>query len=185
MGTAGYAGMADLWAKQDTEAVAAGRPPPFSEIKDVRTRRWTRARSKSDESTGYVPALFNSNDIEAYQKLKDANDKKQKGEFRGDVFIEGLGDKEHPGCTRGVGALAPWKIGLNWSLEDKRASKRARQALFKETLRKRLKEEIIAELRGIVPPSPPSTEDVPIADLHRSRCASTGTGTAGISTDAS
>lgn len=100
--------------------------------------------------------------------------KKQAGTFHGDVLIEGLGNKEHTGRTRGVGAFAPWKIGRNWSLEDKRECKRARQALFEENMRKRLKEEILAELRDVLPPS----TEVPIADPRRSSCASTVAGTA-------
>lgn len=74
MGTAGYAGMSEIWEKQDAEAVAAGLPKPFSNIKDERTRRWTRARTKSDETTGYVPALVSSKDIEVYEKLVRLHD---------------------------------------------------------------------------------------------------------------
>lgn len=69
LGTAGYAGMSTIWEKQDAEAEAAGRPKPFGHIKDDRTRAWTRARTKSDESTGFVPTLVCKKDIEVYEKL--------------------------------------------------------------------------------------------------------------------
>lgn len=107
---------------------------------------------------------------------------KQAGTFQGDVLVEGLGNPEHPGRTRGVGAFAPWKTGRNWTLENKRECKRARQALYDENLRKKFKDEILAEIRaelvetGALPP-------VLIDDPRRSSCASRVAATAG--TDAS
>ena len=95
---------------------------------------------------------------------------KQAGAFKGDVLVAGLG-KEHPGHTRGVGVYAPWKTGCDWTLEDKRESKKAKKTLEMAELRASLKAEIIAEImaklrRGELPPLGPSP------DPHQSPCAS-------------
>lgn len=95
---------------------------------------------------------------------------KQAGTFKGDVLVAGLG-KEHPGRTRGVGVYAPWKTGRDWTLEDKRESKKAKKALEMAELRATLKAEILAEVRAELRrdelvPSGPSP------DPHQSSCAS-------------
>ena len=161
MGTAGYAGMSIVWAKEDLEAEAAGLPKVFGEIKDKRCRAWARARATYDESTNFVPTLKNPDDVEVYKKLVDFDAQQQAGTFKGDVLVECLGNKEHPGRTRGVGVFAPWKTGRKWTLEDKRESKRARKELYEKNLRESLKAEIMAELRselkGELPARPSSS----------------------------
>ena len=53
MGTAGYSAMSKIWDKEDEQAIAEGRMPVLSDIKDPRARRWARARISSyDEVTG-------------------------------------------------------------------------------------------------------------------------------------
>lgn len=69
MGTAGYAGMAPKWEKEDLEAEAAGLKKPFDDIKDERARNWTRARAISNQETGFVPTLIRREDIAAYEEL--------------------------------------------------------------------------------------------------------------------
>lgn len=104
----------------------------------------------------------------------DADAKKQKGIFKGDVLVEGLGP-EKPGRTRGVGVFAPWKTGRDWTVEDKRECKKIKKELEIQKIRADFKAEIVAEVlaelkaKGERPPSPSPDPD-PLA--RRSSCAS-------------
>ena len=81
----------------------------------------------------------------------DFDAKRQVGTFNGDVLEAGLGNKEHSGRTRGVGVVAPWKTGRNWTKDDKRQFKKARKELYEKNLRDNIKAEIVAELSAMYP----------------------------------
>lgn len=69
MGIAGYAGMETVWEKQDEEAAKNGKPKPFGHIKCPRTRAWTRARTKCDKDTNFVPTICNADTLAVYKTL--------------------------------------------------------------------------------------------------------------------
>jgi inorganic triphosphatase YgiF len=112
MGTAGYAGSEPKWEKEDLAAQAAGLKKPFSDIHDKRARSCTRARAVCNKNTGFVPTLVRREDLEAYNKLVTYDSQKQACTFSGDALVAGLG-LEHPGRTRGVNSIAPWKTRRN------------------------------------------------------------------------
>ena len=88
--------------------------------------------------------------------------------------MKGLGP-EHPGRTRGISAIAPWKTGRDWKLEDKRACKKAKKELYEQKMREKMKNEIIEELKQEFQlngaPIPPSLLLTPPLILNSS-CAS-------------
>lgn len=53
MGVAGYYGKRLVWAKEEEEFIAAGKPLPFSEIMGQRTSDFLRARAKKDKDGNY------------------------------------------------------------------------------------------------------------------------------------
>ena len=69
------------------------------------------------------------------------------GTFTGDVLATALGNLEHSGRTRGVGSFAPWKTGRNWTLEDKRASKKAKKEQHEAEFRAKIVADILGQLR--------------------------------------
>ena len=83
------------------------------------------------------------------------------------MLIKGLGNKEHSGRTRGVSAYAPWKTGRNWTLEDKRAAKRAKKELYEKNLKESIIADILAQLRA-----GGDVTLVPSPQTRRSSCAS-------------
>lgn len=86
------------------------------------------------------------------------------------MLEKALGTPEHSGRTRGVGAFAPWKTGRNWTLEDKRASKKAKRELYENELRERIVAEVMEKIRGEGGPS--VAQPAPSVDVRRSSCAS-------------
>jgi hypothetical protein len=96
----------------NTAPSAAGLKKPFYDIQDNRARSWTIARVVCNKNMGFAPTLVRSEDLAAYKKLVDCDAQKQEGTFSGDVLIEGLGP-EHPGRTRGVSSIVPWKTGCD------------------------------------------------------------------------
>ena len=69
------------------------------------------------------------------------------GTFTGDVLAKALGNPEHSGRTSGVGSFAPWKIGRNWTLEDKRACKKAKKEQYEVELHANFLADIMGKLR--------------------------------------
>ena len=68
MGTAGYAGMHTVRKQEDEKALSAGKPIPLGHIKCLRTRAWTRARTKPDKDTG-MPTIVKEATRKDYAKL--------------------------------------------------------------------------------------------------------------------
>ena len=62
MGTAGYAGMAPIWAVEDADAEAHKLPKIFGHIRDTRAKNWARARVSRDKDTGFVPMIVEQKD---------------------------------------------------------------------------------------------------------------------------
>lgn len=98
------------------------------------------------------------------------------------MLTEALGNKEHSGCTRGVGTFAPWKTGHNWTLEDKRASKKAKRDLYENKLRERIIAEVLPRISDGGTAS--VSELLPSNELHWSSCASRHVASATTDTDA-
>ena len=69
MGTAGYAGMAPIWAMEDAEAEVLKKTKIFGHIRDKRARNWARARVSRDKDTGFVPRLAEQKDREILAKI--------------------------------------------------------------------------------------------------------------------
>ena len=62
MGTAGYAGMAPIWAMEDADVEVHKRTKIFGHIRDPRVRNWARARVSCDKYTGFVPKIVKQED---------------------------------------------------------------------------------------------------------------------------
>lgn len=109
LGTAGYKGKIPQWERQEEELIRSG-VTPITAGWAPRSKHWVlgRATASSDGSLSYN----NPRVQEVSQRIADKHVESSEGSFQADrendELSVALGNKEHPGRTRGVGARVGW-----------------------------------------------------------------------------
>ncbi|XP_006652090.2 uncharacterized protein LOC102716207 [Oryza brachyantha] len=113
LGPGGYVNKEAIWDQQQKELESKGIQPVVKGW-SRRMRNYSMARGLTlSEDGGLI--LRGTRQAEVIHKIVEAYDKSSQGEFvpdrENDELTLALGNKEHPGRTRGVG-LVPWKVGF-------------------------------------------------------------------------
>ena len=127
MGSSGYKGNIEKWDKMEEELYARGIRPGTHDF-PLRSKHWYYGHggtlSPIDGSL-----IFGEDLRELALRLLDIIKKSERGEFvpdrDRDELTLALGNKEHPGRTRGVG-IVPWKYGFKDDINTYRSRKRAK-----------------------------------------------------------
>ena len=148
LGPGGYAGKAEMWAKQREDAIAAGLPDPFAGVND-RAFQWIKGREdEEDAPDGTKTRAFKRPETEAVvEKIFDLAERQRNGEFvpnrDKDMLAESIGTKEHGGRIRGISKHLSFKDGFSndreryrrhdrYKDEIKEAAEKALQARFSD-----------------------------------------------------
>jgi len=152
LGTGGYARKELDWNREDEQAALQNRPAPFSQIPERRARNWLRARAAS---SGDGPVSCRKPETEQVaQRILQLSEESIQGSFQPsrekDILTSALGNKEHPGRTRGIGVSVPWKLGFPddaSSYRSRRRNKFERAAAEHERLQAMIAAEVEAKLK--------------------------------------
>ena len=136
MGRGGYKTLRPKWEKMEKDLVEKGIHPETLEWED-RIKNWFFGHGgKLDEAGQCVynkthkknPLADIKNPLEG---IKDAMKEVETGKFKpdreNDVLTKALGNKEHPGRTRGTEGSVPWKDGFPECLESYRSRERKKK----------------------------------------------------------
>ena len=135
LGSSGYAPKIPEWRRQEEEAARAGKPNPLENC-DERSRNWVYARSQRTESGDLA---FNSPEtMEVTQTIQGlAKEGSLEPDRENDLLTKALGNKEHPGRTRGIGSKVGWKHGF----PDAAGQYKTRDR-YKKTLEEQIQEQV-------------------------------------------
>ena len=125
MGSSGYKGNIDKWNKMEEDLYARGIRPETHDW-PLRSKHWYYGHGgKLSPIDGSL--IFGDELRELAQRLLDIIRKSERGEFipdrDRDELTYALGNKEHPGRTRGIGVI-PWKHGFKDDISSYRSRKR-------------------------------------------------------------
>ena len=134
MGSSGYAGKIPIWQKEIEDAINAGKEIPYANL-DERTKNWMLARRST--SSLCAELSFNKPEtLEVVKKFTEIQAQVTQGSFVPDrenaILTKALGNKEHPGRTRGISSKVPWKKVFPNDLYKYKSRKNAEQRRMKE-----------------------------------------------------
>ena len=134
MGSSGYAGKIPIWQKEIEDAINAGKEIPFANL-DERSKNWMLGRRSTSSSCAELS--FNKSETqEVVQKIAQIQAQVTEGSFvpdrENDILTKALGNKEHPGRTRGISSKVPWKKGFPQDLHKYKCRRNAEQRRLEE-----------------------------------------------------
>src|SRR5437868_9752317 len=109
MGSSRYARKIPIWRKEIEDAINASKEIPYANL-DERTKNWMLSRRSTSSSCAELS--FNKPKMtEVVKKFAEIQAQVTQGSFvpdrENDILTKALGNKEHPGRTRGTGSKVP------------------------------------------------------------------------------
>src|SRR6266498_3489739 len=134
MGSSGYARKIPQWQKEIEDAINTGKEVPYANL-DERSKNWILARRSTSSSCAELS--FNKPKTqEVVKKIAEIQAQVTQGSFmpdrENDLLMKALGNKEHPGQTRGIGSKVPWKMGFPQDLYRYKSRRNAEQRRLEE-----------------------------------------------------
>ena len=123
-----------MWEQREQSLIASGVTPETADWQP-RLKHWLFGRGATLSNDGSLQCR-NPRQQQIAQKIGEAHDLSSQRSFNPDrekdELTLALGNKEHPGCTQGVG-LVNWKVGFPQDVDNYKSRKR-KQAEKDETL---------------------------------------------------
>src|SRR5207253_3880026 len=106
MGSSGYARKIPQWQKEIEDAINTGKEVPYANL-DERSKNWILARRSTSSSGGEI-SFTKPETQKVVQKITKIQTQVTQRSFvpdrENDILTQALGNKEHPGRTRGIGS---------------------------------------------------------------------------------
>jgi hypothetical protein len=143
LGPGGYLKKLPKWEKREQELIEQNVVPETSYL-ERRASHFLLARGTSIEDNGRM-AFRNERVQELAQKIVEVHVQSSQGSFHpsreNDELTQALGNKEHPGRTRGVG-MVPWKAGFPDALHLYKRPKKGREDDVEARINERVDERV-------------------------------------------